>query len=335
MAEVEESARDYMLSCGQEPPSEFFWNTSKIQRYHVEGDRKGSKNGWYRGYLDDNPVLIFGSFRTGFEGKFRPENTGRSPTKLELFFWKKKADQREVERRTKEEKTAELGQRILELSREADPEHPYLKKKNVKPHGVRQITRAGLGEVAPELKIYGSGDLLIVPLRDVAKILWSLQFITTGGDKIFLVYGRVEGLFFSIGKYEGKIVFCEGFATGATIHEATGHGVAVALNAGNLPKVAKALREKYSGAEFVIAADYDKPAGPRKIRAGEKFGREAAFATGACFAMPPSEGMDLNDLAAAEGLEAVKKIIEAATVVIVDPSMPKKEENEDDTPPEN
>ena len=42
-------------------------------------------------------------------------------------------------------------------------------------------------------------------------------------------------------KPQGVLVVCEGFATGASIHEATGHAVAVAFNAGNLLPVAQAL----------------------------------------------------------------------------------------------
>ena len=33
----------------------------------------------------------------------------------------------------------------------------------------------------------------------------------------------------------GALFIVEGYATGATVHEATGHAVAVAFDAGNLP----------------------------------------------------------------------------------------------------
>lgn len=51
---------------------------------------------------------------------------------------------------------------------------------------------------------------------------------------------------------------CEGFATGASIHECTGHAVAVAFNAGNLSTVAMALRIKYPSFKIIIAADDDR-----------------------------------------------------------------------------
>ncbi|MBT5947812.1 MAG: DUF3987 domain-containing protein, partial [Nitrospinaceae bacterium] len=194
---------------------------------------------------------------------------------------------------------------IICQSNEASPEHPYLKKKHVQPHGLRQISRTELKAAAPDLEIFGSGDLLVVPLQDTLGKLWSVQFITDGGDKVFLEGGRVEALYFPIGEIKDRGIICEGFASGATDHEATGHAVFCAMNAGNLPKVANAQREKHPAVKFTIAADHDKPAKNSGIRAGEKFGREAALAIGARFAMPPVEGMDFNDLAKEKGLEAV------------------------------
>ena len=49
----------------------------------------------------------------------------------------------------------------------------------------------------------------------------------------------------------------EGFATAATVHEATGSAVAVAFNANNLKPVAIALRAKFPSLEMVICADDD------------------------------------------------------------------------------
>jgi putative DNA primase/helicase len=306
------AARDYLLSCGQEPPPEFHWNTPKFVRYHVEGDRKGSKNGWYRGYFDDYPVLFFGSWKTGISETFRPDHTGHTPTPEERSEWKRKAEERNAQRRAEEEKAAKLAEKIIWQSNEAHSEHPYLKKKNVQPHGLLQISRTELKAVAPDLIIYRSGDLLVVPLQDTLGKLWSVQFITGAGEKLFLEGGRVEALYFPIGEIQDKGIICEGFASGATDHNATGQAIFCAMNAGNLPKVAKALKKKHPSVEFVIAADHDKPAKNSGIRTGEKYGKEAALAINARFAMPPEEGTDFNDLAATESLETVKKIIEGA-----------------------
>jgi putative DNA primase/helicase len=94
-------------------------------------------------------------------------------------------------------------------------------------------------------------------MRDMAGILHSLQTITPAGDKRFLFGGMVKGCYHSIGKPAGLLIVCEGYATGASIHECTGHAVAVAFNAGNLEPVAVALRAKYLALKIIIAADDD------------------------------------------------------------------------------
>ncbi|MDT4886802.1 hypothetical protein FQZ97_1231960 [compost metagenome] len=94
---------------------------------------------------------------------------------------------------------------------------------------------------------------------------------------------------------------CEGWATGATLHESTGQPVACAMNAGNLKPVALALRAKYGDqVELVIAGDDDRqtPGNP-----GRTSGMAAALAAGALITFPdwpasaPQSLTDFNDLA--------------------------------------
>jgi len=79
-----------------------------------------------------------------------------------------------------------------------------------------------------------------VPMQDRAGKLWGYQFINPQGGKKFLKFGRKSGLFHLI-EGEGPPALCEGYATGASIHQATGWSVAVAFDAGNLKPVAEAL----------------------------------------------------------------------------------------------
>ena len=60
-----------------------------------------------------------------------------------------------------------------------------------------------------------------------------------------------------MGRPNGRILIAEGFATGATLHEITGHAVACAFSAGNLKPVAEALKRKYPDTVLVICADDD------------------------------------------------------------------------------
>lgn len=111
------------------------------------------------------------------------------------------------------------------------------------------------------------------------------------------------------------LVVAEGFATGASIHEATGHAVAVAFNAGNLKAVAEALHTKYPELRLMLAADDDwrTEGNPGVTKA-----REAAQAVGGAVAVPvfpegrAEKATDFNDLHRQAGAEAVKACLDAA-----------------------
>jgi putative DNA primase/helicase len=77
------------------------------------------------------------------------------------------------------------------------------------------------------------------------------------GRKIFLTGGRKRGCYFAIGRPADVLCVCEGYATAASIFEATEYATAVAFDAGNLEPVALALRAKFPDTRIVICADND------------------------------------------------------------------------------
>ena len=163
-------------------------------------------------------------------------------------------------------------------------EHPYLEAKGVKAHGVR----------------VEAGHTLLIPLRDGKGHMHSLQSIAPDGSKRFMPGGRIKGCYHAIGRVSGKVLICEGYATGATLHEHTGDAVAVAFNSGNLLPVALALRGKFPCIDVVICADNDHAtAGNPGLAAAT----EAARAVGGLLAVPDFSGLergprdtDFNDL---------------------------------------
>lgn len=168
--------------------------------------------------------------------------------------------------------------------------HPYLEKKAVNAHGIRR-----------------SGDQLI-PVTDAAGTLHGIQAIGPDGAKRFNTGAALGGHFHLIGKPAGRLYLCKGYATGATIHEATGAAVAVAFHAGNLEAVAKVLREAHPGAELVVCADDDRHT---EGNPGLTPARAAAAAAGGLVLVPrfrrPGPGdTDFSDLARSEGLAAVR-----------------------------
>src|SRR5436853_97869 len=76
--------------------------------------------------------------------------------------------------------------------------------------------------------------------------IWSLQTISADGEKHYTAGGRKKGLHALIGEYDPArpLVFAEGFATAASVHQATRLPVAVVFDSGNLKPVAAAYRER-------------------------------------------------------------------------------------------
>jgi putative DNA primase/helicase len=273
-----------------------------LHRFHVNGDHSGSLNGWYILHEDDPPAGAFGCWKRGISETWssKPDHS-LSPAEKAAQGAKFKAARAERER-LQEEIHAETRRRAAEIWKMAEPApatHPYLTKKGIAPYGVRVS--------------WGS---LVIPLRDSAGTLQGLQFIDQDGGKKYLTGTRKTGAYFAIGgKPAGVLYLCEGFATGASIHQATGGAVAVAFDAGNLRSVAEALRQKFPGLRIVVCADNDTwtDGNPGATKA-----REAAEAVEGLLALPifrntAERPTDFNDLHCLEGPDEVRRQIEAAT----------------------
>jgi putative DNA primase/helicase len=200
-----------------------------------------------------------------------------------------------------EERCRHSAQRLAnaawERATSADASHGYLQRKGIGPHGARIETT----------------DVLIVPLMDLDGTIHTLQRIYEDGTKRFLTGGAKAGHFTPIGgplTGAETILVCEGWATGATAHEATGLPVVAAMDAGNLKRVAASLRERFPTTRLLILADNDVKPG-RVTNPGVQAAMAAARASGALVAVPPEPG-DFNDFAAVHGLAGVRAVIAAA-----------------------
>jgi len=184
----------------------------------------------------------------------------------------------------------------------------YLARKGVQAVGVR----------------FTADGWLLVPVRDAAGKLWNLQRIAPeraryGTDKLFIKGGRKSGLWHWCGEPAGAdvLLIAEGYATAASLHQATGRPVAVAFDAGNLASVARALHTAYPAALLVLCGDDDQAT---EARTGTNTGRvkaeAAAQAVGGLAVFPeglPEGGSDFNDMGQAHGMESVRGCIDAAT----------------------
>lgn len=193
--------------------------------------------------------------------------------------------------------------------------HPYLLRKGVQAHGLR---------------VHARGGALIVPLHRVEDdAITGLQFIPAepGAKKKYMKHSAPTGAAYRIGDVTDVtdvIAIAEGFATAASVHEATGWTVLVAFTCSNLEPVAVAARVRWSEARLVIVADNDVwklRDGTTTKNAGEFHARKAARAAGAHLAVAPVEELpdakethptDWNDVARVWPREKVRARLEAA-----------------------
>ena len=270
-----------------------------IHRFSTNG-RRGDDSGWYMLHLDGTAAGAFGCWRTGLQSTWCAKSD-HAMTAAELSAHRQRIKamqaQREADTLATQHQASETAAALWSQA-DAATAHAYLSRKDVQPHG---------------LKVFA--DKLLIPLRDTAGKLHSLQTITPAGDKRFHPGGRIKGCYHAIGKPAGRIIVCEGYATGASIHEATGDAVAVSFNAGGLMPVALALRAKYADLKIIVAADDDHltDGNPGMAKA-----TAAALAVGGLVAVPsfpadrPDKATDFNDLHQLAGLDAVKACFDSA-----------------------
>lgn len=297
------------------PVPDAIFGDGKLYRFSTNGKR-ADVSGWYVLHDDgDMPAGAFGCWRSGLSQTW----CGRDATTLtqaEREAHQRRmrgiALQREAVRAHRHTEAAAAAAKRWAAAAQAPDNHPYLTRKGIKAHGIKAESGA-----------------LLIALRDTAGKLHSLQTIGPDGAKLFQAGGRTKSCYFAIGKPNGTLVVCEGFATGVSIHEATGHAVACAMTAGNLLEVATALHTKYPGLRLVLAADDDwkTDGNPGVVKA-----REAAQAVGGYLTKPHFSGergegdTDFNDMHQRHGLRAVKACIDAAVGVESGPVFPPLED---------
>ena len=264
-----------------------------LKRFSPTG-KHGDLAGWYVLFCDGITAGVSGNWKTGLHSTWcaKSDNVMTEAERHAL---------RQHLRAAKLQRDAELVLRHQEASHSAMQrwqaaapavQHPYLQAKGVSAHGLRI-----------------DGNRLLVPVRSSDAALASLQTIYPDGTKRFLPGGRMRGCYHAMGALGTVLVLAEGYATAATIFEATGLPVAVCFNSGNLLAVARALRSKHPALALLVAADDDhRTEGNPGLHAATA----AALAVGGFVVKPqfpahrPPKATDFNDLAALAGLGAVR-----------------------------
>ena len=240
------AAAGYSLPAGKSIEADDNWH-----RLIYMGEKVSS--GRYRlGYAgEDFGIGGFGSDKdpAGFRNWHSKREGGTEISREQRQAMRKAADEYKAQKAAElARKQARIGAWLKKAVADmpAATEHPYLTKKQVAPHSIKWRKKGGE---------------LVIPMYGSTGQVMNVQRITKTGWKGFFKGAKVSGCCYPIGRVvdvpETTILICEGFATGATLHEVTGLPVRVAFNTGNLKPLAVALKEKYPQARLVFAADHD------------------------------------------------------------------------------
>ena len=277
----------------------------KLHHYATNGTRDDDA-GWYVLHTDGIPAGAFGCHRAHVDERWCAKSVTtmtdqeRRAHRARIASIKR---QRDAAKHQRQAEAAATARHLWEQARPATAEHPYLLRKRVQSHGVKYMM------------LEDQAVLLIPIMRE--STLMSLELIDEAGDKQFLPGGEVKGGSFTIGDLTDAetILEAEGFATAASLHEATGFPVVVAFFAGNLLPVAKHLRQRFPTAQIVLAGDNDVRKPGEKIKnTGLVDATAAAEAIQGLLAIPTLDGQkcDWNDVHVQQGLEAVTQAIASA-----------------------
>ena len=277
-------------------------------RVAVQGDKAGQTSGWYKIHTDGVPVCLFQNWRTGDGVQKLVAPSTKIDMSIDLEKVKVNTEAMAAKLSSQEEATKQLHAEVaknvqerLAVYKESESTE-YIQRKNIPVYKGIYATNRGA---------------TVVPLSDIEGNVKTMQTILPTGTKMFERGGELKGSMHvinadNLAEAKGGIVICEGYATGATIREATNgyFGVVCAMTSHNLLDVAKAVSEKYPDKPLIIAGDNDG------FNVNGNVGRLSAEAVakelGAKVIIPEfkenDRGSDFNDLKKSEGLDKVKEV---------------------------
>jgi putative DNA primase/helicase len=238
-------------------------DSARPRRCRVEGDKSREKRGWYwlSSFQVDGDLLIIGAY-----GIYSGNDSGKQTIKLPKDkkdrltpeqIEAQKIRQREAQKKADAERQREADKAaahaaVVWKKCSAEGQSEYLTRKQIGAHGVR----------------FSDTGSVVVPMMDAQDKLRGLQFILpkdherrkkTGRDKEFWPAGlTMQGTFYLVGGIPRDILLvAEGYATAASLHEATGLPCAVVWSANNIMPACLAMKKKYKRIKQLICADDD------------------------------------------------------------------------------
>jgi len=307
---------------------------ARIQRWKMVDGRGNEKAGWSRlreWVSKSGHAYIVGAFGvwSGTDDGYTkielpkrddPQRPALSPEDIQAMREAhKEAARKLAEIRKAEAKQAAQWAAIVWAAAAPATEHEYTTRKQIRPHGLRVlektdgITLTGIDE-SNFHRLKQAIGALVVPMHDPNGNVCGVQFIYPKGhpraektDKEFWPGGMaMGGTFGLIGPVQrtGVLLVAEGYATAASLYEATGQSGAYAFSANNLGKAAKLLRKAYPRLRLLFCADDDYTT---EAKTGSNPGIEAAVKAtaeieGSAWIKPDFRAEDGSDMRAGRKL---------------------------------
>ncbi|MWL44005.1 DNA primase [Escherichia coli] len=279
-----------------------------IHRVATRDDKKGAKSGAYRAYLDGRPAGWYRDYRSADDS---PTNWvfsgGEQHDPLARLHLRAFAQQQ------RDDNARKLQQ---QYNKQAGYARSYI---NGLPQATAHeyLTRKGI-RAAPGVRLNNKNEL-VIPFSNGQGEIRSYQRIpvTGGKDARILKDSEKTGNWFTFGTPENgrPLLFAEGYATAASLHEATGLPVLMTVDASNMIAVAENARQIWTDSPFVFCADNDHQ---REINKGVFSATKAAEVTNGEVIIPAfteaekAQGLtDFNDLDASRGRDAFQRAMNA------------------------
>jgi putative DNA primase/helicase len=262
----------------------------KWHRVPVDGGSKGNTSGAYRGFElapgeKGVPAGTIQNHRTGFQSNWKAKGYALSEGDKASFNAEaaQRQAQREQERLVNQARSVKAIGELLAIAPQATADHTYLKNKEARPGDLKVVPADTTGlpadsiiligknareskalrEANPDNLIFTAGDLLLTA-QDSNGDLKAAQSIRANGTKMFAKGTEKHQNFHVVGgaglealQAAPAIVIGEGYATADTLSQSLGYATVAAFDSGNLPHVAKQMREQFPDKPILIAGDND------------------------------------------------------------------------------
>lgn len=245
--------------------------SGQFERFDAPDKPKGNGNGWYR--IHSPHAASFGIWHLDVSevvtlyGVSDPEAAAQA--RLDAM---RERDRQDRKRHQQANMAADKARHWWSEADLGVPAHPWLVRKRLPPHALRQ-----------------RGEMLLMPMFYEGELV-NLERVFPDGSKRTLSGGRVKGVASLIGRLAGAghVLVAEGWSTAAALHEAMGEPVVVARNADNLAPVARRLRQRLPAEVRITICGDDDHHLPKQGKAnkGAVEARHAALAIGAELLMP-------------------------------------------------